>query len=130
MSGSNANAASETANTKFARVDGKAERNGLLTIIKASELAKNNITGVVAQGTYLRSVTNKFKKTDYMLATDKGDVLVNGCGSLDKQMAGVQAGELIQIEYTGSFPIKEGQFKGSPAHVFVVRRAASEDSAS
>lgn len=126
MSGGNTQAASETANTKFARVDGKAETNGPLTIIKASELAAAGITGVVAQGNLIRSVQNQFGKTDYVLATDKGDMIINGCGSLDKQMAAVEVGELIQIEYSGKFPMKNGKFKGTPSHVFVVRRASSE----
>jgi hypothetical protein len=121
-------AASETANeVTFARVDGKQEmNNGPLTIIKAKELLDAGKTGVILTGTYIRSVQNKFKKTDYIFATEGGDVLLNGNGSLDKQMKAVQAGELVQISYSGQFPMKEGDFKGKPAHVFVVRRAVED----
>lgn len=130
MSESNA-AASETATSanngaNFVRADGKKETNGQLTIIKAKELEASGKTGVIAQGTYVRSVLNRFGKKDYIIATDNGDLLINGTGSLDKQMALVQTGELVQISYTGSFAMKEGAFKGKKSHVFVVRRASSE----
>ena len=130
MSGSNALAASETApNTNgavFKRADGKTESNGPLTIIKAKELAAAGKTGVIVQGTYVRSIANRFGKTDYLIATENGDTLINGCGSLDKQMKLVNPGELVQIAYSGSFAMKEGSFKGKPSHVFVVRTASSE----
>lgn len=119
----NSSNAMDLSNVRFERADGKQE-NGPLKIIKAKELEEAGTLGAIVQGTYLRTtISEKYKTPSYIFSTSDGDVLINGCGSLNKQMANVNEGDLVQVEYRGSAIIKDGQWKGTKSHLFTVLKA-------
>lgn len=120
-----------TAARKFLSVNGKdlgsSETAGDLTFVRASKLAADGITGVVAEGIYEGGVPSRFdeEKMDYKIRKDNGDlIIVNNAGSLASQMAKVETGSYVQITYLGQDAITEGKFKGKLAHRFVVGVAA------
>ncbi len=117
------------AGAKFERVDGKAEvgaNNKPLIILKAKEMEE----GATFEGTFKRTiVSEKYGTPAYIIETAESDLLLNGCGSLNKQMQNVAVGELIQVEYRGSAAIKDGKFKGTQSHLFTVRRAVNNEEA-
>lgn len=99
-----------------------------IKFISPSALNKAGVTGIVLEGTYLSSeekpgLDNKIQ-TNYLFELEDGSrAVLNGCNSIDRQMASVAAGELTQIEYTGKVKIKGGK----TAHNFTVRTASSEE---
>lgn len=115
------------ADVKFERVDGKADfENKPLVILKAKEMEK----GATFSGVYKKTImSEKYGTPAYIIETAENDLLLNGCGSLNKQMANVAVGELIQVEYRGSQPIADGKFKGTQSHLFTVRRAVNSEEA-
>jgi hypothetical protein len=121
----------------FSRVDGKEDveySNKPLLILNP---AKGTIKkGDKIVGVFRKTVISETYGTpSYIIATDDNDVLINGCGSLNKQMENVKEDELIQVEYRGAEPMKDGKFKGKKSHLYTVRRATdlasdNEESAS
>lgn len=71
----------------------------------------------------------KYKTLSYIIATDTQDILLNGCGKLNKEIRekNVQPGDLIRIEYRGSNIIKEGDHKGTKSYLYKVTRADAAD---
>ncbi len=116
-----------TAETKFVRADGKSDvsaNNKPLLIKKAKEMGEGDeITGVYKRTT----ISEKYGTPAYIIETEENDVLLNGSGNLNKQMANVQAGELVKIVYRGQAEMKEGKFKGTKSHLFTVYRAQDDD---
>jgi hypothetical protein len=113
--------------TQFVRADGKAEVSGEqkpLKILKAKEMSE----GDEVVGTYKRTIiSEKYGTPAYIIETEENDVLLNGSGNLNKQMANVQPGELIKVAYRGTAEMKEGKFKGTKSHLFTVFRAVSSE---
>lgn len=124
--------ATATTARKFVSVNGKdldggADTAGELTFVRASKLAAEGITGVVAEGIYEGGVPSRFDETkmDFKIRKDNGDLtIVNNCGSLASQMAKVEAGSYVQITYLGQRAIETGKMKGKLAHSFIVGVAA------
>lgn len=116
---------------KFERVDGKDEAAFSNKPLVIKNPAKGTlIEGDVLTGTFKKKVISEtYGSASYILETETEDILVNGCGSLNKQMENVAAGELIQIEYRGSQAMKDGKFKGKLSHLYTVRRAVNSEEA-
>lgn len=81
-----------------------------LEIVRPSELAKNNITGVVAEGILEKKEKNKFddKKFDYFIRAADGTLyILNDTKSLSEQLGqeGV-VGMKVRVEYNGKKPTK------------------------
>lgn len=107
-------------------LDGNAEG---IKYIRAKALADAGTTGVVAQGVYKGTVANKFDegKPDFKILADDGTTLVlNSTGGLAKQMAKVEIGSYVQVQYLGMAPIGEGKMKGKLSHKFIVGVASEE----
>jgi hypothetical protein len=96
-----------------------------VTFIRPSDLARNGTTGTILEGTYTGSVANNLNpdKDDYAFELEDGSkVIINGTDGLSRQMAQVQLGELVQIQYMGKVPTKNNK----TAHNFKVLRAINE----
>lgn len=115
----NANAAPNISGAKFIAVDGE----NTVTFIRPSKLSQNGTTGIILEGTYLGSEENGLDegKLDYAFETELGKTVLNGCSSLARQMVKVAIGDLVQIEYLGKNPTKDGK---KSAHKFIVRTAS------
>lgn len=102
----------ETANRVSLAKKTAVEHQGELKIIRASELDKNGVTGVVASGILESIKPNKFNPAvnDYFLRGDDGTLyIVNSTSSLREQLE--QPGTLglnIEIEYKGKKKTKKG----------------------
>lgn len=95
------------------KVTAGAEATGKLTIIRASELAKNGTTGVVAEGVLEKKEPNKFNPAndDYFIRAENGDLfIVNSTQGLKEQLGqdGV-IGLKVRIEYNGKVSTKSGK---------------------
>lgn len=98
---------------------------GALNIVRPSKLAKEGVTGTVAEGIYEGSTPNKFDPTkqDYKIRAANGDLtIINSTGSLARQMAMVAVGTLVQINYGGKVAGK-GKSAGKSFHNFEVLTA-------
>ncbi len=118
---------SETANTNtrtFKTVNGKefnSQATGNLKFVRAKDLAAAGTTGVVAEGIYAQAIANDFGGTDYKIQNEDGTAtIVNGFGSLNKQMEKVQPGSYVQIQYLGMENGTTGKYKGKAMHKAVV----------
>lgn len=118
---------------KFVSVNGKdlggEETAGELTFVRASKLAAEGITGVVAEGIYEGGVPSRFDETkmDFKIRKDNGDlIIVNNTGSLAAQMAKVETGSYVQITYLGQEAATQGKYKGKLMHRYVVGISSEE----
>lgn len=114
---------SATSGKVFTKVNSQNQENskGALIIVRPSALAEANFTGPVAEGIYEEAVPNKFDKMDYKIRTESGDlIIINSTGSLAKQMASVQLGSLVLIEYNGKRTLTKGKLAGKSVHNFTV----------
>ena len=85
--------------------------------IKLSEQTKGD---VLAEGTYLGAVENKFGGTNHEFKTESGVVSISA-GSLNYIMeSNVNEGDKVQVEYDGQITLEKGNFKGKPCHQFNV----------
>ena len=94
-----------------------------LSFIKASTLAEEGVKGVVLEGEYIGAIKNNFdeNKSDYKFKKDDGSiVIVNSTGSLAHQMAKVEVGSYVRLEYDGKKTLTSGKMKGKMAHMFTV----------
>lgn len=109
MSERNLKAEAAAANGK-----GNGGTDGKLVIVRASELAKNGTTGVVAKGILEKKEPNKFNPAndDYFIRDETDDTLyiVNATQSLKEQLGqeGV-VGLKVRIEYNGKLKTKSGK---------------------
>lgn len=97
------------------------EAKSSLEFIRPSELAKNEITGVILEGTYEGAIESKFdeEKMDFKFMTDEGKtVIVNHSGSLAYQINKIKVGDYVQLSYLGKKEITKGKLKGKSAHQF------------
>lgn len=80
------------------------------------------LKGDVVLGSFIKSEPNKFNGSNYYLRTAAGVEVLNGCGSLDKQMesAGAKAGDTLRITYDGQVSITKGPMAGKNAHQYNV----------
>lgn len=102
-------------NKTFVAVDGNAD----IMFIRPSKLTE---TGIILEGIYAGASPNQLdeSKLDYAFTLGDGKkAVVNSTASLARQMAKVNVGELVQIEYTG----KQATKSGKQAHNFIVRTA-------
>jgi hypothetical protein len=111
----------QTTEVKFVRADGKELENKPLVILKPGTNLNegDKITGIFKK----KSISEKYGTPGYIFQRDADDVLINGCGSLNKQMENVSEGELVQVEYRGKKAIADGKWKGTMSHLFTVYRA-------
>lgn len=87
--------------------------------------------GDIIIGTFKGSQTDNYDKPNWLIEIEeaffpskpklaaklKGQVLgLNSSGKLDKAMEGVEAGDMIQVEYKGTSLIEKGKYKGKEAH--------------
>lgn len=100
-----------------------------LRIVRPSILAKDNIQGVVAEGIYKGTTPNRFDedKMDFRIDGEKEDYIINSAGSLASQLAKVDVGTYVQIQYAGKRKAKSGAAEGKMVHNFLVLK---EDSGS
>lgn len=88
--------------------------NGKLVIVRPSELAKNGITGIVAEGVYEGAKPNKFNaaKSDYFIrGADDTLYILNETQSLKEQLGQLSAGDKVKVdvEYAGKLTTKNGK---------------------
>lgn len=117
---------------KLKTVLGGEGTGGNIKYIRASELADNNVTGVVAEGIYEGTLPNRFdeNKTDFKIkAIDGGVLVLNHTGSLANQLNRVSAGSYVRISYAGKQAMKKGKMAGKLAHSFIVEVEMSEETA-
>ena len=95
-----------------------------LTFIRPSQLAEEEVKGVILEGTYLESMPNPFdnEKLDFKFSDlKKGNtVIINGAGNLGYQMRDISEGSVVQVSYNGKKEIKAGKMIGRMAHDFSV----------
>lgn len=84
---------------------------------------KSLMKGDVVQGAYVGTEDNKFGGKNYKLRTTSGIEVLNGSGSLTKQIedANPKAGDILRVTYEGSTLIKDGKWKGKEAHQYKVQ---------
>ena len=100
-----------------------------LKIVRPSALAKDGITGVVAEGIYMGTTPNRFEplNNDFRINGDVEDFILNTSGSLASQLSKVDVGTYVQIQYAGKRKAKSGAAEGKMVHNFIVLK---EDSGS
>lgn len=78
--------------------------------------------GTTITGTYERSFNSgKFKNNTYIIRQDDGQLVgLPGAGSLERAMSKLAEGSKVKITYTGMEAIKNGEWAGNDAHVFIV----------
>ncbi len=119
--------AAETVARTYRSVNGKEINNeapkGNLSFVRPAQLAKDGVTGVVAQGIYEGTLENKFDagKPDFKVRDDAGNLIIlNSAGSLAKQLNRVAVGSYVQIIYKGKTEMTQGKMAGKQSHSFVV----------
>lgn len=123
------NTAETTTNFKRVKMTDN-ENQGELIIVRPSLLAKEGITGVVAEGNYEGSIPNKFNETqlDHKVRATNGDLyIINGSGGLTAQFKRVELGMLVQVQYNGKKKLTKGKLAGKMVHDFTVLTAADDD---
>lgn len=131
--------------SRFTEKVGGGSGEGSLVFVKPADLSRAGFTGVIAEGTFLEALPNRFSedtfdfklKVDvdlevegknkdgaaYKTAIGAGDTLiVNGAGNLNYLMKNIAPGELCQITYLGKKEIAKGDRKGTLAHTFEVMK--------
>lgn len=95
---------------------------GNLRYIRAGELKKSGVTGLVVEGIYEGTIANEMSgKNDYKIREANGDLaIINNTASLSNQMADLELGSYVAIKYAGTTVIKNGPRKGKEAHQFNV----------
>lgn len=104
----------------FKRPEGAAPA---IKFVKAKDLAEQEFKGVVVEGEYVEAIPNNFDtdKSDYKFLTDNGEhVIVNGTGSLNREMDRIKPGTYCQVNYEGVKALTKGKFKGKNCHIFNV----------
>lgn len=104
--------------------EGEAGQN--ISYVRPSQLAKDGVTGNVAEGVYEGPITDRFddsKENFKIRANDGSLVIVNNSGSLASQMKRVDVGSYVIIEYLGQEAMAKGKFAGKKAHRFLVKIA-------
>lgn len=96
--------------------------------------------GDILIGTFKGQKTDQYKKPNWLIAVEEAQFInfkegkklkdqvigLNSCGQLDKAMADVSEGEMIQVEYMGMSEIEEGKFAGKDAHLVKVDLVVEE----
>lgn len=119
--------------TQFAPVDSgnTTTGNGKVLVIRGGNLisGKDQKTpleiGVVAEGRYEGSVTNKYDETklDYKVRAEDGTLIILAeCAALKRQFALVNEGELVQVQFGGKKAMT-GKNKGKTFNDYTVLRA-------
>ena len=97
--------------------------------VRASALAEEGVTGVVALGTYQGTVANNIEPTklDFKVMEADGTlVVINTAGNLTSRMTqaieelGLEIGQGLKIIYNGKLEAKKGRLKGKFLHSFDV----------
>lgn len=117
---------SETqSNRTFTKVNSGS--GGNLKFIRPKQLADDGIRGVVAEGIYEGTQPNTFEPTrnDFKVVSEDGALttILNANGSLNSQMAKVEAGSYVRISYNGMKKVTKGKLKGKEVHDFTVEVA-------
>lgn len=96
---------------------------GETTYIRPKQLAEQNFSGVLLEGIYEGTVPDNYdnSKNNFKFTDLNGkSVIINGTGSLAKQLSNVDEGAAVQIEYKGMQKIEKGKMAGKQAHAWVV----------
>lgn len=93
--------------------------------LKDSEKEKGNVAALNAgdkiSGLYVKSfVDTLYGKTNFVILTENGEVVIPGSGNLNSRMTEVPAGAYTEITYKGKSEMKSGKWKGKSAHNFTV----------
>ncbi len=113
-----ANKETQTANDGYEKLskprDGANEKNGELKVVRASVLAEQGITGVVAEGIFEKKEPNKFDpaKNDYFVRNAETNTLyiINSTQGLAEQMELPEVmGKQVKVEYEGKIATKRGK---------------------
>jgi hypothetical protein len=114
-------AINEAGATKFK----PAVQNAGVEFVNARQLSDAGTTGEVLIGTLDGSITNQFDGTDYAFTrlSDGKKVIINGCGSLKRQLKDVSAGTLCRVSYNGETKVAKGPLRGKMVHNFLVEIA-------
>jgi len=110
---------SETATEGKAWRRAKQLEGGEVKFMKTSEMN----AGDAFEGVYVSSsIGAKFGKEEYKIETEDGlNLVFNEGGNLKSQMAEVNIGDIVRIEYGGKKPLpKSHKFAGTPSHQYTV----------
>ena len=118
----------------YKRVGGNKAPNGTLKFLRASELAKTGVTGVIAEGTFEGTMPNNMEPTklDFKIRDAEGNLtVVNTAGNLSFRMAeaidnGLIEGGGVRISYNGKKMSTKGKLKGKELHSFDVEIEVNE----
>lgn len=90
---------------------------GAVTYVKAKDLS----SGTKISGTYIRSFVDQFENLGHTITLADGNTtIINGTGKLDKLLAEVPKGSLVEITYLGKVTLNKGKLKGKAIHDFEV----------
>ncbi len=90
--------------------------------------------GDVFVGKYISSYLDQYDKPGWVFTVEEAffkdkklakelvgkNLALNGAGMLNKAMAEIEEGQLVQITYTGTSTIEKGKFAGKDAHTMEV----------
>ncbi len=129
MSEQSNNTGTVAAARTFVSVNGKPltdKPQGELKFVNFKKLNDAGTTGIVAEGIYESSKVVQGgpygPKTEYAIRAEDGTLqIVSEAGGLKGQMAKVQTGTYIQINYLGKQAMESGARKGQLAHKVIVQ---------
>ena len=115
--------------TKWVRADGLDS----IKYINPKKLAEEGFIGTVVEGRFLGPIATPFvdsngnQKSDYKIEGRDGSIYVlNNSSSLTRQMAAVEPGEILQVNYLGTKLIESGKMKGNKSHRYEVLKESEE----
>lgn len=94
-----------------------------IEFVRPSQLAKDEFTGVIVEGTFIEALPNHYDETknDFKFEKEDGSIVViNAAGNLGYRMRDVNPGDFCRVEYLGKKEIESGKMKGKSAHSFEV----------
>lgn len=92
---------------------------------KAAQMTKGQ---AVTDLTYIETSIDRFDKPAHLFQTKEGLLVTfNSSGMLDKKIAQLKAGDIVDIIYTGSTVMKGGKWAGKSAHSFEVLKEMSPE---
>ena len=103
--------------------------NTEISYVRPAQLAKDGTTGNVAEGVYEGTIPDRYdeSKNNFKIRANDGSlIIVNNSGSLNSQMARVEVGSYVILEYLGQDKMSSGPMKGKLAHRFLVKVAETE----
>ena len=111
-----------SAEKEWKRPEG-APSGGGITFVRPSQLAEEEFTGTILEGTFVEALANHYDETklDYKFEKEDGAVvIINGAGNLGFRMKTISPGTYCQVNYEGKKEIAKGKMKGKLSHSFDV----------